>query len=94
MSLLKDGSQAMWRIAILVITYFAIGPAYYGVLNALYAQALVNGGTGLTVFVAWSYPMFYYGFPTILVLGIIFIIVGFYGKLRNRYYATEERGYY
>ena len=94
MSLMEHGSRAMWRIAILLITYFTIGPAYYGVLNALYDQAVLNGGTGLTTFIAWIYPMFYFGFPTLIVLGIIFVIVGFYGQLRRRYYAVEERGRY
>jgi len=88
------GSRAMWRIASLLITYFVIGPAYYGILDAMYDQAVLNGGTGLTIFIAWSYPMFYFGFPTIIVIGIIFAIVGFYGQLRRKYYATEERGYY
>ena len=94
MSLRQLTSQAIWRIAILLITYFTTGPAYYMVLDALRDQALVNGGAGLTVFLAWAYPAFYYGFPTIIVLGIIFILLGFYGSLRRRYYATEERGYY
>ena len=88
------GSRAMWRIASLLITYFVIGPAYYGILDAMYDKAVLNGGTGLTIFIAWSYPMFYFGFPTIIVIGIIFVIVGFYGQLRRKYYATEEKGYY
>jgi len=92
MSLMQLGSKAMWRIAILIMTYFTTGPAYYGVLDALYAQAVANGGTELTVFIAWSYPMFYFGFPTVIVLGIVFVLVGFYGELRRRYYSTTERG--
>jgi len=91
---MQHGSKAMWRLAALFITYFAIGPAYYSVLDALYDQAVLNGGTGLTIFIAWSYPMFWFGFPTLIVLGVIFTIVGFYGALRRKYYATEEMGYY
>ena len=92
MSLMKLGSRAMWRIAMLLITYFAIGPAYYGVLDAMHAQAVLNGGAELTTFIAWVYPMFYLGFPTLIVLGIIFTLVGFYGQLRKKFFATTERG--
>ena len=92
MSLMKLGSRAMWRIASLIITYFTIGPAYYGVLDAMRDQAVLNGGSELTTFIAWVYPMFYLGFPTLIVLGIIFTLVGFYGQLRRKFFATTERG--
>ena len=92
MSLMQLGSRAMWRIASLLLVYFAIGPAVYTVLDAMNDQAIANGGAGLTAFIAYAYPMFYYGFPTIIVLGIVFVLVGFYGELRRKYYATEERG--
>ena len=88
------GSRAMWRIASLLIVYFVMGPAVYSILDAMNNQAIANGGAGITVFIAYAYPMFYYGFPTIIVLGIVFVIVGFYGELRRKYYATEERRYY
>ena len=92
MSLMKLGSRAMWRIATLIITYFTIGPAYYGVLDAMRDQAVLNGGAELTTFIAWVYPMFYLGFPTLIVLGIVFTLVGFYGQLRSKFFATTERG--
>ena len=94
MSLTQLGSRAMWRIASLLLVYFAIGPAFYSILDAMNDQAVLNGGAELTTFIAWVYPTFYYGFPTLIVLGIIFTIVGFYGQLRRKYYATEEQGYY
>ena len=84
----------MWRIFALLIIYFIMGPAYYMILDALYDQAVATGGTGLTTFIAWVYPMFYLGFPTLIVLGVIFVVLGFYGELRRKYYATEEVGYY
>lgn len=94
MSLAQIGGKAMWRIFSLLIIYFVLGPAYYGILNAMYAQAVANGGTSLTTFIAWIYPMFYYGFPSLIVLGVIFVVLGFYRELRQKYYATEEIGYY
>ena len=94
MSLWQNGSRAMGRIFTLLLIYFTIGPAYYTVLDALYDQAVVNGGAGLTIFIAWMYPTMRYGFPTLIVLGVIFVIIGFYGQLRRKYYATEEVGYY
>lgn len=92
MSLMKLGSRAMWRIAVLLMTYFTIGPAYYGVLDAMFDQAVLNGGAELTVFIAWAHPTFYLGFPTLIVLGIVFTLVGFYGELRKKFFSTTERG--
>lgn len=94
MSLWQHGTRAMGRIFTLLLIYFTIGPAYYSILDALHDQAVANGGSGLTIFIAWMYPTMYYGFPTLIVLGIIFSIIGFYGTLRRKYYATEEVGYY
>ena len=94
MSLMQAGSKAMWRIFALLITYFILGPPYYMILDALYDQLVATGGTDLNTFTAWMYPTFYYGFPTLIVIGLIFTVLGFYGALRRKYYATEEVGYY
>ena len=89
MSLRQLTTKAVRNIVILIVGYFILAGPYYTVLNEVNDICAAEGDATLNTFIAWVYPTFYYGYPSVVVFGIIWVIVGLYRDLRHKYYASE-----
>jgi hypothetical protein len=94
MSLIRATGIFIGKIVALIVGFFITAGPYYTMLDELFNVATDTGGTELNAFLSWAYGAFYYGYPSVIVFGIVFIMYGFLMELRRRYYATEEAGYY
>jgi len=94
MSLLKDTHRAIILWMGLLFGFFVLAGPYYILLDTLYDIAAAEGDPTLNTFIAWVYPTFYYGYPAVVIFGLILSTLWLYKKIRSRYYATEEVTYY
>ena len=90
MSLLQEISRGIWRAGLLMVMFFFLAPAYYTVLDAMYALALAEGDATLSTFSYWIYQAFFWGYPSLVVFGLMMVVLGMVNRLRRKYYATEE----
>lgn len=93
MSLRSATSKAIRNVVILLMGYFVLAGPYYTILNEFYDIAAAEGDATLNTFIAWVYPTFYYGYPSVVVFGVIIVVLNLYRELRQKYYATEEAYY-
>lgn len=93
-NVLQITSDFMWKTATVILSYYTLGPAYYLILDSLYTTAMVDAGGDLLTFLSVFKPIFDYSWATYHVLALIFLVVGFTKKLREKYYATQEVRYY
>lgn len=89
-SLLRVLIITIMRVSAFIITFFIIGGPYYHLLNSLYDAASGQGIARLNTWSLWVYNMFYYGFPALMVFGIILSIAYMFLVLRRRYWSSEE----
>ena len=94
MSLRQTTTRAVGKVVGLIFGYFILAGPYYTILDELYNIAATEADATLNTFIAWVYPTFYYGYPSVVVFGVIWTIVGLYREIRSRYYETEEVSYY
>lgn len=94
MSLQTVTTRAVGKVVGLIFGYFVLAGPYYTVLDEFYNIAVAEGDAALNTFIAWVYPTCYYGYPSVVVFGIVWTIVGLYREIRRRYYATEAVSYY
>jgi len=90
MSLVKLTGQTIGKVTLLIVGYLITAGPYYTTLDAFRDTCVSNGGAELLTLVSWVYGTFYYGYPSVIVFGIVFVFYSFIMKLRRRYYATEE----
>jgi len=90
MSLMKEVSRGLWLAGMTMAMFFLFAPAYYTILDTMYALALAEGDPTLNAFVYWIYQMFYWGYPSLVVFALLMIVLGMFNRLRRKYYATEE----
>jgi len=90
MSLRQVTTRAVGKVVGLIFGYFILAGPYYTILDEMYNIAAAETDTTLNTFIAWVYPTFYYGYPSIVVFGVIWTIVGLYREITRRYYSTEE----
>jgi len=89
-SLLKTVLFTMMRVTSFILTFFFLGGPYYYILDNMLAAAVGRGIPALTTWSGLIYQMFYYGFPTLNVFGVIASIVYMFLVVRRRYYSTDE----
>jgi len=84
--------KAIILFGALIAGWMIFSPIFYTILDASFEVAF----DGLTIettgyiTVTLLYSMFYYGIPSIFVLGLIGVIVTLYNYMRRTYYASEE----
>jgi len=83
-------TRAVGKVVGLILGYFLLAGPYYTILDVLYDIAAAEGDATLNTFIAWVYPTCYYGYPSVVVFGIVWTIVGLYREIRRQYYASEE----
>lgn len=88
--LLKAVFYTMLRVTGFILTFFLIGGPYYHLLDSMFDMATGRGIAELTTWSQWVYWSFYYGFPSLMVFGIIASIVYLFLVVRRRYFSTEE----
>lgn len=91
--LLRAVFYTMLRVTGFILVFFTLGGTYYNLLDAMYDTATGMGDAALSSWAEWVYWSFYYGFPSLMVFGIIASIVYLYLLVRRRYYSTEEAYY-
>ena len=89
-SLLKAVFYTMLRVTGFILVFFLLGGPYYHLLNSMFDMATGMGNATLSAWSLWVYWSFYYGFPSLMVFGIIASIVYLYLVVRRKYYSTEE----
>ena len=89
-SLMKTVLYTMIRVTGFILTFFFMGGPYYLLLDELFGAATGRGITDLTTWATWIYQMFYYGFPSIMVFGILASVIYMFMVLRKRYFASDE----
>ena len=94
MSLIKTTGKFIGKEVALIVGFFVTAGPYYTILDEVFDIATDTGGTELNAFISWAYGAFYYGYPSVVIFGIVFILYGFIMEIRRKYYATEEVGYY
>lgn len=94
MSLTRTTGIFIGKIVALIVGFFITAGPYYTMLDELFTVASDTGGTELNAFLSWSYGAFYYGYPSVVIFGVLFIFYAYIMELRQRYYATEEVSYY
>lgn len=90
MSIRQDTTQAIGKILGLIFGYFILAGPYYTILDELYDICAAEADATLNTFIAWVYPTAYYGYPSVVVFGVLWSIIGLYRSLRRKYYSTEE----
>ena len=80
----------MLRVTGFILSFFFMGGPYYLLLDSMYVAATGRGIADLATWSGWVYQMFYYGFPSVMVFGIIASIVYMFMVLRKRYFASDE----
>ena len=90
MSLRQMTTRAVGKVVGLILGYFLLAGPYYTILDELYDICAAEADATLNTFIAWVYPTCYYGYPSIVVFGIIWAVVGLYREIRLRRYRTEE----
>lgn len=94
MSLIRLTGRTVAKVVGLILGYFVLAGPYYTILDELFTVCTDTGGAALLTFIAWAYPVAYYGYPSVVTFGIIWTIYCFYAELREKDYATEEVYYY
>ena len=94
MSLRQVTTRAVGKVVGLILGYFLLAGPYYTILDELYNICAAEADATLNTFIAWVYPTCYYGYPSVVVFGVIWSIVGLYREIRRKYYASEEAVYY
>jgi len=89
-SLLKTVIYTMMRVTGFILTFFFLGGPYYLLLDNMFAAADGRGSAALSTWATLIYQMFYYGFPSLMVFGVIVSIVYMFLVVRRRYYSTDE----
>ncbi len=79
----------MTKVVGLILGYFIMAGPYYMVLDEFNSILAAESDATLNTFISWVYPAFFYGYPSIVVFGVIWIILGLYNEIRRKYYATE-----
>jgi hypothetical protein len=90
MSLIQVTGRAIVKVTGFILGYFVLAGPYYTILNTMFGVCTDAGGTELLGFIAWSYDVCYYGYPSVVVFGILWTVLSFYMEIRRRYYATDE----
>jgi len=93
LSLRQVTTRAVGKVVGLIFGYFILAGPYYTILDEMYNIAAAEADTTLNTFIAWVYPTFYYGYPSVVIFGVIWTIVGLYREITRRYYATDESYY-
>ena len=94
MSLREHTTRAVTKVVGLILGYFLLAGPYYTILDELYDICATEADATLNTFIAWVYPTCYYGYPSVVVFGIIWSIVGLYREIGRKYYSTAESYYY
>ena len=89
-SLLRTVIFTIIRVTGFALGLFFLGGPYYHLLDAMFDSATGMGNVELTAWSTWVYWMFYYGYPSIMVFGMIVSIAYMFLVLRKRYWASEE----
>ena len=92
-SLLRIVLFTLGRVTSFIMGFFLLGGPYYTLLDNFYSVATSQGIAALTTWSLGVYWMFYYGFPSVMVLGVVGSIAYAFMMNRKRYYATEEAFY-
>lgn len=92
-SLLKTITYTMLRVTGFILSFFFLGGPYYNMLNSLFGAATGRGITDLTTWATWVYWTFYYGFPSLMVFGVIASVVYMFLVVRQKYFSSEEAYY-
>lgn len=90
MSLWRSSVYVMLTVTGLILQFFVFAGPYYTVLDSMAGAATDQGFAELNTLVSWTYWVFYYGYPSITVLGIIASMGYLFMAVRRRYYSTEE----
>lgn len=91
MSLMKVTGRAIAMTMGLIVGYFILAGPYYTIIDEFRDICLSYGDATMNTFIAWAYPVFYYGLPSVVVFGILVVALSLYTAIRRRYYSTEER---
>ena len=89
-TLLRAVFYTMLRVTSFILVYALLAGPYYYLLDSLYDTAAGQGISALSTWAQWVYWSFYWGFPSIMVFGVIASIVYLFLVVTKRYYATEE----
>ena len=89
-SLLKTVIYTMMRVTGFMLAFFFLGGPYYTILDTMFNAATDQGIADLTTYATWVYWAYYYGFPSLMVFGIIISVVYMFLMLRRRYFSSEE----
>lgn len=93
MSLMKVTSKTLGAFLAMSIGFFLLAGPYYMIITSFRDICLAEGNPTMNTFIAWSFEVFYWGYPSVYVFGIIMLVVYSYRELRRRYYSTEEAYY-
>lgn len=89
-SLIRAVFWTMIRVTGFILVYAVLAGPYYHLLDSLYGAATGRGIAALSTWAQWVYWSFYWGFPSVMVFGVIASIAYLYLVVRRRYYSTEE----
>jgi len=89
-SLIRVVFLTMLRVTGFILVYAIMAGPYYYLLDSLYGAATDQGIAALSAWSQWVYWSFYWGFPSVMVFGVLASIVYLFLVVRRRYYSTEE----
>ncbi len=87
---MKTVIYTMMRVTGFILSFFFMGGPYYLLLDGLFSAATGRNITELTTWSNWVYSVFYFGFPSLMVFGVLASIVYMFLVVRKRYFASEE----
>ena len=92
MTSMKAMLLGMVSVFTILLQFFSIGPGYYTMLTELNATAWDRGavGSNLRTQVPIYYDVFYWGYPALTAIGLIFSLAWTILWVRKIYFASDE----
>lgn len=82
----------MVAVFMIVMQFFSIGPGYYLMLTELNSTAYASSVPGDTIrtYLPIYYDVFYWGYPALTVIGLVYSLAWTILWARKIYFASEE----
>lgn len=92
MSSIKAMILGMVSVFTILLQFFSIGPGYYTMLDELNATAYTSSIAGDTIrtYLPIYYDIFYWGYPALTAIGLIYSLAWTIMWARKTYFASEE----
>ena len=92
MSIVKNMVSGMVAVFLVLMQFHVVGPGYYTMLAELNQTAYDNSlaGSNLQTYVPYFYDIFYWGYPALTAIGLIFSVAWIILWARRAYYSSGE----